>query len=86
MTPVLIAALAAGLLLHLYDQLVTGPAWARTLLSLLLALGPAYYLVRSVDAVLLAAAAALVANVVVALLQWLQVARDAQMTSVLRRR
>lgn len=81
----LLAGFAAGILLSLYDQILTGPAWARTLLSVLLSLGPAYYIERDVDCVLLAAGAALVANLLVALLQLLQVQRDVAMTSVLRR-
>lgn len=90
MEHLLVAVLWTAFWLYLYDSVLTGPTWARTLLAGLWgALG-----VQSqqgdnwIDAGQLTAGvgAGVLGMLLVALLQWLQVARDAQMTSVLRRR
>jgi len=85
----LIASFAVALVLYLYDSLVAGPSAARTLLSVGLGAGAAWGL--DVDAaepalIVLAVAAAGGGMTLVALLQYLQVQRDAAMTQVLRRR
>lgn len=83
----LLAALYAATVLYLYDLLVAGPEWARVLLTMALTY---LFLVLwdenwSTERVLHSIPAAGGALLLVALLQLLQVKRDAAMTSVLRR-
>ena len=74
----LLAALSAGLALHMVDLLFTIPAAIRAGLSLVLAAPAAFYLQPSLsDVLLLTGAAAMLANVLVAVLQLLQIQRDA---------
>lgn len=85
----LIASLAVALVLYLYDTLVAGPAFARPLLAAVL--GGAAVWGLNVDAgesalAVLSVAAAAGGIAAVALVQYLEVQRDAAMTQVLRRR
>lgn len=84
----LVASLAAALVIYLYDSYVSGPPVARLMLATipaglsLLAFGYG----EPVSDVPWVLAATFLGLVEVAFLQWLQVARDAAMTSVMRRR
>lgn len=88
MEHLLVAALAAALVVTLYDSLVTGPGWARILLTGAAAM--VAYLQLDEGAwrrvIVGGLAAGFVALVLLAVLQYLLVLRDASMTSVLRRR
>jgi hypothetical protein len=80
-----IAALAAALLLSLYDSTVTGPGWARIILAGLLATG-ATYLLEAERWWLEGLAAGFLAVVAVAAHQWVLVQRDRGMMAAMARR
>lgn len=88
----LLAALVGALLLYVYDLYVSGPEWSRLLPPLvgasgtLIGLGYDRSLITSwPDTVVYCAAGTFAAVLLVAVLQLLQVKRDAAMTAVLRR-
>jgi hypothetical protein len=91
MDHLLVASLGAAFVVYLYDLFFAGPAWARTLLPVA---ALAFYdwplpLESALDGVRLATitlGAAFLGLAWVALVQLLQVQRDAAMTQVLRRR
>lgn len=88
MEHLLIAALFAAFLLYLYDTLVTGPSWARTLLAGIL--GSAGLYAQDVGRVnphlILGPAAGFAAMLGVAVLQLCQVQRDTKMMQAFGRR
>ena len=82
----LLTALSAGLTLHMVDLLITVPGWVRVLLSSVFAAPAAYYLQQNIgDTMLLTGAAAMLANVLVAVLQLLQIQRDAAVVQAFSR-
>lgn len=84
----LVAALAAAMVITLYDTLVSGPPFARVMLTAVVA-GPCYIFLDErtlAEDIVGAAAASFIALLLLAVLQWILVQRDAAMTSVLRRR
>lgn len=85
----ILAALAVAAILYTYDIVVSGPAVVRVLGTVAVATLHVWVLAdtTAVEYVLTAGAAAgFLALLGVALLQWLQVARDAAMMAAMRRR
>lgn len=85
----LVAGLAAAAVLYLYDVVLTGPAWARVLGTVVAATAWSTLLAPDQSPGRLAAlgvGAATVALLAVALLQLLQVQRDVALTTAFSRR